>query len=98
MVKNASPSASATRRPRRPGTWKRTYISVNAVAPRITRRYVGSAIQKIGCRFRRMSRKVPPPVAVTIAMTATPSQSSLFRPAVRTPLTAKTPAPRSSMT
>src|SRR3954470_25033340 len=33
-----------------------------------------------------------------MAMTATPSQSSCFRPAVRTPLMAKTPAPRSSMT
>ncbi len=48
------------------------------------------AIQKMGCRSSRRSRSVPPPIAVTTTITATPRISRPLRPAASTPLTAKT--------
>ena len=63
----------------------------------MTARYVGSVIQKTCPRSMRTSRRVPPPMAVTMARTTTPKRSSFFRPAARTPLTAKTATPARSM-
>src|SRR5438552_4896385 len=59
----------------------------------ITIRYRASVIQKIGCRFKRRSRSVPPPIAVMAAMTTTPRRSSPLLRAASTPLTAKTATP-----
>src|SRR5258708_2126318 len=59
----------------------------------ITIRYRASVIQKIGYRFKRRSRSVPPPIAVMAAMTTTPRRSSPLLRAASTPLTAKTATP-----
>src|SRR6185312_8079258 len=48
---------------------------------------------KIGCRFISTSRSVPPPVAVTMASTSTPTGSSPLRAAASAPEAAKTATP-----
>src|SRR6476646_5047221 len=73
-------------------------MRVRAVAAKQARRNSGWAIQKIGWRSSRTSRTVPPPRAVTTAITTTPSQSRLLRPAASAPLMANTATPTTSRT
>ena len=71
----------------------RTHSQVATAAKADTPMNQGEEIQKIGWRSISTSRKVPPPVAVTMASTSTPMGSSERRTAASAPEAAKTATP-----
>ena len=93
MLKKARPSASAYCRARSGAGNFRTHNQVTNAAKADTPINQGEEIQKIGCRSISTSRKVPPPVAVTMASTSTPIGSSELRTAASAPLAANTATP-----
>src|SRR3569832_2327556 len=93
MQKKANPKASAYRNDLSGGGNFPTQSQVASAASADTPINQGDEIQKIGWRPIRTSRSVPPPVAVTIASTSTPTGSRDLRAAASAPLAAKTATP-----